>query len=315
MGHLFTILILLFYICINNNNLYALFQSDIPLGARPVFKNDSNDLRIYFTGSVGFMMYNRMGNLNTFNYSDNSNRFQQSFQSMGQHLSSISNIYYSIGIGFNSIDSNFRHELEFSIFDITSKSLNANTGNSFTDISKTPNVTTAGNYVNYNDTAVASIGSFTKQIKIMYNLYYNFPQLISINDNVNMDVFFGGGFGVALLNSGIYTGSYYEQNKITESAQTITFNNTLTNNNISTYSNGNSAALVPSFNAIGLSYELAVGTTVDVCSFIAGQIKFKYAVTTRPLVNFKLQSISSDGMSVNVIQFVGFELGLLLKAW
>lgn len=287
---------LLFLLMSFSSNAFALFTDEYS-DNRPVFKDDYRDWSLYFIVSPGAMVYNQLGSLSTID--PGNDKF---ITALGAHAKDSQNAsystYFNFGIGYKVTDSIIRHELDFSYFNISGNTVDGLDTEAATVTSGA--TSTSISYLNYGGQYSKSLQTNMKMYKLMYRLYLNFDDAFKIGDS-NCDLFAAGGVGLALINGDVLSKSYYTLDSANAPTATLT--------------TSDSGVSLLKTSTLSVSYDASIGMIYNINSYLAAQVAIKYSATTRPLFDSNFSSITaSNSSSMNMISFVGLELGMILKA-
>ena len=300
----------LLYLCFNHIEANALFARDyqkaLSIGAyKRMYTSD-----IYIITEVGLTLYNANSNIATAllgnsNLPSYANYLQDD---ISKTLKGRYTYYIKAGLGFNSENSNFRHELYFQWYSFASKSINMSQAT--TEII-TNGITNTYNYALINDTLATSVGMYGTIYKIMYGLNYDFRNVFNLL-KMDWDLYIGFGFGLAIIYSGIYAGGEIQQKLDANGAIT---GETYKDNKVNSATDASKYKIVKQ-SSLGLAYSVHIGTIVNISQSFAANIGFSFNATTKPLLTTSFKTISgASGVKSHLEYNAALNLGILIKAF
>ena len=206
------------------------------------------------------------------------------------------NYTYSVGvdIGLHTEGSNFRHEINFEWYGISSDKIGVD-GNIM-------NINgTEYSYQNISGTSLSKIGIYADIYRIGYRINYDFEHAFKMM-NTDWDVFVGLGVGMAIVNGGTYVGGE------------ITTDNQYEENDVNFSTDASKYRLIKAF-AFAIAYNCNIGVLANISQSFAATVGMSFGATSRPLFTTKFRYIDKqNGMQSHLEYHIAFEIGILLKA-
>ena len=205
---------------------------------------------------------------------------------------------FSVGIdiGLRTTNSNFRHEINFEWYGISSKAFGLS-GNSVVIDGETRE------YATIDGRKVATLGTYSDIYKLGYSLYYNFENVFNMM-GTKWDVFIGGGAGLAFVDGGTYIGSEIKNETKPDIDVDI---------DASEYNVKNKFTRTKSF---AVAYNGKIGVLSNISQSFAATVALSFGATSRPLLTTNFKTVNRvPGTRSHLEYHVAIEIGLLLKAF
>lgn len=205
---------------------------------------------------------------------------------------------FSVGIdiGLRTTNSNFRHEINFEWYGISSKAFGLS-GNSVVIDGETHE------YAIIDGRKVATLGTYSDIYKLGYSLYYNFENVFNMM-GTKWDVFIGGGAGLAFVDGGTYIGSEIKNETKPDIDVDI---------DASEYNVKNKFTRTKSF---AVAYNGKIGVLSNISQSFAATVALSFGATSRPLLTTNFKTVNRvPGTRSHLEYHVAIEIGLLLKAF
>ena len=308
---IFGIVAFILYFCCINSGATALFSRDyqkaLSIGAyKRMYTSD-----IYFLTEVGLTLYNANSNISTALLGNNNlaSYTNDIPNEINKTLKGRYTYYIKAGVGFNSENSNFRHELYFQWYSFASKSVN--TSQATTELIGKNGTIDTYNYALIKDVLATSIGMYGTIYKIMYGLNYDFRNVFNLL-KMDWDLYIGFGFGLAIIYTGIYAGGELIQ-KVDQNG--VITDTTYKDNKVNSATDAKNNR-IDKQSSLGIAYSANIGTIINISQVFAATIGFSFNATTKPLLTTSFKSISNvEGVKSHLEYNVALNLGILVKAF
>ena len=226
---------------------------------------------------------------------------------------------FGISAGLHSHGSNFRHEIMFDWYSILSKQMNI--GGEMLPMAE------EGKFIKgtkIGENYYSDIGVYSNIYRVTYNMFYNFQNVFNLF-NIDWDIYFGIGAGLAIVRAGIYSTSSIKKTTKTETTNsgdpdgepTTTETNTyaLETSKISTASSAGSHKIMAK-NYFAAAYQFQVGVLANLSQSFAMNIGLTFAGTSRPFFSTDFKTVKSVGGSkMNLEYHIALNVGILIKSF
>ena len=312
---IFVILLCCVFYGFNSIKANALFtreyQKNLSIGAyKQTYNSD-----IYLLAEAGYTAYSWSSTLGTaiLGYEQYDAVGTVLPNQIGIQLKGKNNYFVRVGLGFHTEKSNFRHELYFKWYSILSKPIGFE-GYSIGITDATTGNTTTYNYCNLYGRNIVNGGMYASIYKIMYGLNYDFQNAFKLL-KLKWDIYIGVGFGIAIINSGIYANSQINSTSNQLADGTINYTYTYQNNNVKDVDKAEKNSVLHQ-KSIGIAYSASIGTICNLSQSFAFTMAVNFDATTRPLLTTKFKKISSNQYSKTHLEYnISISMGLLMKAF
>lgn len=310
---LFFILTFLYTIISSSYNATAFFTQNYRKNVlQGVFKKELKST-IYFNVSTSYLPKTWIPSLSTFALPKESvsNTLSSSQNNSFNYISNKWTYSLTFGIGYNPANSGIRHEFQVEWYNNYSNTIAI--GNDDIEIIKEDNSREIIKAMQIGDNFYANIGSFSTNVKLTYNLFYNFQNVFTFM-SVPWDIYLGLGMGLSVINGGLYS-----TKTITSQTSTDDNNNTntyyyLNENSVNNIDNARSNNITRN-TFFAITYQGNIGLLADISQSFAMNLGLHFGATSRPLLTSSFKQIENTTSGVSHLEFhIALQLGILVKA-